>query len=349
MRSLLFALPCCPEEPRGNVTTAIRLARGLHAHGWLAARCDARSDPRDWPGAEVVIAFHAVQAAPRVQAACDPARGAPALRGVPWLVLFTGTDLSAAPPAAARAAVAACAAAVALGEAAALAATLAYPEPRGGLHRIRQGVEPLPASTGWPEGLPRLAAGDELVLLPSGVRAVKDPARAVAALAPLAAARPRLRLWIAGPELEPECAAELRQAILRANAGRAEPWARWLGVVPRERLRPLMERAALVLSTSRAEGGAPNALLEAAEAGALTLASDIPAHREFPGEPCLYADDEELRELTRRLLDHPDTARWTATAQRVVLARNFDPTAEAAAWDALIRSQAPVVDSTTGA
>lgn len=341
MRSLLFALPCGPEEPRGNVTTAMRLARGLHAHGWLAARCDARTDPRDWPAAEAVVALHAVHAAPRVRAACDPERGAPALRGRPYLVLFTGTDLAGEPPAEAREAVAGAATAVALGEAAALASAAAgYPEPRGGTHAIRQGVEPLPQGA-WPDGVPALAADAELILVLAGVRAVKDPARAVRALAPLAAERPRLRLWIAGPEMEPEAGAALRDAILRANAGRAEPWTRWLGAVPRARLRPLIERARIVLSTSRAEGGAPNALLEAAEAGALVLASGIPAHREFPGEAGLFGSDEELRELTRRFLDRPDTAHWTAATQRVILGRQFSPAAEAAAWAEVLRRAAP--------
>ena len=337
MPALLFALPCGPDEPRGNVTTAKRLARGLHAHGWLAARCDARTDAREWPSAELVVALHAVNAAPRVRAACDPRDGVPALRGRPYVVMFTGTDLVPDPPESARDAVAHGAVAVALGDAAALAAALSYPEPKGGLHCIRQGVDPLPIVSEWPSGVPRLAPEDELLLLPCGVRAVKDPARAVRALASLAAERPHLRLWIAGPEMEAEAAAELREAILRANAACAEPWARWLGAVPRDQLRPLVERAQLVLSTSRAEGGAPNALLEAVECGTPVPARAIVAHREFPGAAYLFTNDEELRGLAARHLEAPETARYLQIAQRVVLGRKFDPTAEATAWDALLR------------
>ncbi|MDA1260724.1 MAG: glycosyltransferase, partial [Planctomycetota bacterium] len=159
--------------------------------------------------------------------------------------------------------------------------------------------------------------------------------------APLAAERPQLRLWIAGPEMEPEAAAELRDAILRANAGTREPWARWIGAVPRHRLRPLVERAQLVLSTSRSEGGAPNALLEASECGAVVMASDIPAHREFPGKTFLFGNDEELIGLVDRFL-HPDAGKsstpiYLRVAQRVELGRKFDAQAEAAAWDALLR------------
>ncbi len=342
MPALLFALPCAPDEPRGNVTTARRIARGLVAHGWLSGRCDARTDPADWPSADVVVALHAANAAPQVQAACDPMRGVPTLRGRPFLVMFTGTDLVAEPAAAARNAVASSAAAVALGTAARAAALASYPEPAGGIHLIRQGLEPLPESAAWPPGVPPLEAEDELLLLPCGVRAVKDPARAVRALAPLAATRPRLRLWIAGPEMEGAAAAELREAILRANVGIPQPWVRWLGAVPREQLRPLVQHSRLVLSSSHAEGGAPNALLEAAECGVPVLASDISAHRDFPGAAQLFGDDAELRARTAELLDDPHGAQRLGEQLRAHALLHFNAAAEARSWDALLRRHTPV-------
>lgn len=311
MPAVLFALPCEPDEPRGNVTTAMRLGRGLVGKGWSAARCDARTDPADWPVADVVVALHAVKAAPLV----------PHPRLV---VLFTGTDLLGAPPPAARAAVARALSCAALGEAGAAAARRLYPECVGKLTIIRQAVEPLPESK-WPAGFPHPEAATDLLLQPTGLRPVKDPWRAVTALAPLAARRPWLRLWIAGPRYGDEPIPSL------------PPWARWLGPVPREHLRPLVESAQLVISTSRSEGGPPSALLEAAECGRPVLASDIPVHREFPGADCFFGDDADFRAKVESLLmDLPAAARLGKTLRARVLT-DFAPAPEAAAWDALLR------------
>jgi glycosyltransferase involved in cell wall biosynthesis len=335
--AVLFALPCGPEEPRGNVTTARRIGRGLVARGWSTARCDARTDPAHWPTADVVVALHAVHSAPRVHAACDPAAGAPALRGRPYLVLFTGTDLNGPPSAEARAAVAEARAAVALGAAAHAQAGALYPEPRGGSRVIPQGVEPLPEGP-WPAEAPPPEPATDLVLLPGGVRAVKNPLRAVRALAPLASRRRQLRLWLAGPGMEVACAAELQAEIAAVNAAAQWPWVRWLGAVPRERLRPLIETAQVVISTSRAEGGPPNALLEAAECGRPLLASDIPAHREFPGPDHLFGDDADFRARTEALLlDLPGATR-IGKQLRARAMKDFSAEIEAAAWDALLRA-----------
>jgi len=334
--AVLLALPCGPEEPRGNVTTARRIGRGLVARGWSAARCDARTDPARWPTADVVVALHAMHSAPRVRAVCHPAAGAPALRGRPYLVLFTGTDLNVAPSAEARAAVADAAAAVALGAAASAQARALYPEPRGGSRVIAQGLEPLPEGP-WPAEVPPPEPATDLVLLPGGVRAVKDPLRAVRALAPLAARRPQLRLWLAGPEMEAACAAELQAEIAAANAAARRPWVRWLGAVPRERLRPLVESAQVVISTSRAEGGAPNALLEAAECARTILASDIPAHREFPGSSHLFGDDADFRTKLAAALDDLPGTTGRGKELRARVMKDFSAETEAAAWDELLR------------
>jgi hypothetical protein len=324
--ALLFALPCGPDEPRGNVTTARRLGRGLAARGWQCARCDVRTDPARWPSADVVVALHAQHAAPAVAAACDPRAGAPALRGRPWLVMFTGTDLLTPPGAAARAAVADAAAAVGLGAAPLEAARNLYPPPVGGLHLIRQGVDPLPEFVGWPAGVPRPEPACDLVLQPTGIRAVKDPWRGLTALAPLASRRPQLRLWIAGPRLDDTPVPAL------------PPWARWLGSIPRAELRPLVESAQVVISTSRAEGGPPNALLEAAECGRPVLASDVAAHREFPGAPHVFGDDADFRARLAAVLDDLPGAARAGKELHARVARDFSLDAEAAAWDALLRA-----------
>ncbi len=320
MARVLLLLPCPQDAPHGNVTTARRLARGLARHMHEVLLHPAAQAERA-PQAELVVALHARKAGPAA------ARLA-AERRLPHLVLFTGTDLNGRPNAAARAAVDAAAFCVCLGKAAAKRARELHGGDAGRYRLIRQAAEPLPepASPALPEGCPELGPEDQLVLVPGGIRAVKAPQRALAALRPLAAERPGLRLWFVGPELEASEGAALRAGLATA------PWAAWIGPVPHDRLLPVYRRADLVLSTSRSEGGPPNALLEAALATRAVLASDIPAHREFPGQPHLFRDDAQLRRLVGGLLDQPGTRGLDAARLREQVRTGFSVTAEAAAW-----------------
>ncbi|TAH34687.1 MAG: glycosyltransferase, partial [Planctomycetota bacterium] len=259
--------------------------------------------------------------------------------------LSPGPDLYGRIPAAARAAAQGAAALVALGRAAAAAGRRAYRLPADRITVIPQAALPLPRTRQRPSALRALQGSTELVLVPTGIRAVKDPRRAVAALAPLAAQRPQLRLWVAGPALDARYARRL-QADLRRHT-----FARWLGAVPRARFLPYYRAARVILSTSRAEGGPPNALLEAAPAGRPALASDIPAHREFPGAPALFRTDAELRRKLRQLLDDPGAASRLAQQQRRRARARFSLQQEARGWRSLVRraaSQVPVTASGTG-
>ncbi|MBC8328482.1 MAG: glycosyltransferase [Planctomycetes bacterium] len=324
MARILMLLPCAVDAPRGNVTTARRLAQGLARHRHEVLLHEA-AELASAPGADLVVALHAGHSAPAAAALA-------AERGCGYLVLFTGTDLNGRPNAAARQAVQGAAACVVLGPAAAKRARQLH----GGVPErytvIRQAAValPEPPDREMPPGCPALAAEDELILMPTGIRAVKAPRQALWALAPLAAKRPTLRLWIAGPELEAAEAEALRQELETA------PWACWTGPVPRDRLLTLVRRSALVISTSRSEGGPPNALLEAALARRAILASDIPAHREFPGPEQLYQDHAQLRRLVEGLLDDPSGRGRDAAKLREAVRTGYSQAAEAMAWSRVV-------------
>ncbi|RMH01064.1 MAG: glycosyltransferase [Planctomycetota bacterium] len=325
----LFLLPCRAGEPRGNATTAARLAAGLARQGvtvqpWPVAEVEQA------PAADVLVACHARRSGPATR---ELARA----RGRPWVILFTGTDLNGRPGAAARRAVAEAAARVVLGRAAARRARQLHGGGPADYRVIRQGAWPLPepaAGEPPPPFLASLPDQAEPVLVPAGVRSVKAPRRALRALAPLAARRPNLRLLFLGPELERREGDALRRALAEA------PWAAWPGALPRERLLTAVRRAVLVLSPSRSEGGPPNALLEAALAGRAVIASDIPAHREFPGREHLFTDDADLRRRLVALLDDAGERARAAARLRETARREFSPRAEAAAWATLLRAVA---------
>jgi glycosyltransferase involved in cell wall biosynthesis len=321
---LLLVLPCAPDAPRGNATTAARLAEELGRRGWEVETTDADALAAA-AAPEMIVVLHAVRAAPQAAA---QARA----WGVPYVVLFTGTDLNGKPTPEAVAAVEGAAAAVALGRGAARRARELFPGARDAVHTIAQGVGPMPFRPGpTPEALAALPTDAFLVLVPAGVRAVKDPLRAVDALDSLHAERPELRLIFLGPELETETGVALRAACAQRD------WADWIDAVPRAELPPWLRRADLVLSTSRSEGGAPNSLLEAVLHGTPVLASSIPAHREFPGAAHCFRDDGELRKRLRATMDEPDPARMEVRKLQEIARQVHSPNAEALAWDRLLR------------
>lgn len=143
-------------------------------------------------------------------------------------------------------------------------------------HVVPHGVAPVffaPPQAPRP-GLVDAPPGGVLFLLPANLRAIKAPDLAVLGLDPVAAARPGVRLAIAGPVIDPEVGARLEAAAAR------RPWVRLIGEVPHADMPALLARADVALNTSVAEGMS-NAVLEAMACGRAPLLSDIPAHREI--------------------------------------------------------------------
>ncbi|MCP4093767.1 MAG: glycosyltransferase family 4 protein [Planctomycetes bacterium] len=324
-RRLLFVLPCAVDDNRGNATSAIRIAESLSRRGYEIETVVADSASAAWPEFDLVLGFHAVDSGPVTQAIAKQ-------REKPYVIAFTGTDLNGKPSAGAESAVAGASACVALCNSAARRARDIFNEMPGGVEVIFQAVAPLPYKPGLslPSFAPELQPFQKLVLVPAGVRDIKDPLRAVKALTPLAALRPELSLWFVGPELEPACGAQLREAIADLS------WATWIGEVPRNELLPLMRRADVVLSTSRSEGAAPNSLLEATLAGTPVLASDIPAHKEFPGSAFCFRDDRLLRRQLEVILDDSELAAREVRKLQETVRHKHGLVSEQVAWDRLL-------------
>lgn len=322
-------VPCAPDALHGNATTANRLRDGLRRRGWdtTVQECPAEGLPADAPGradADVVIALHAAKCGP-----CGAAISAEL--NVPLVIVFAGTDLNGRPAAATREAVASAASLVALGASARRRARDLFDALDGRLEVIPQAVLPLPRGGTLPDGVEKKAEGELRVLLPSGIRPIKDPLRAVRALAPLAARKPGLRLILAGAELDPACGEELRTLL------EEHPWARWIGAVERDQLGALLRSADVVLSTSRSEGGPPNMLLEAVQLSIPVLASAIPAHRDFPGDPHLFHDDTGLRVRLQTMLDAPELTRMELRRLEEAVRHTHSASREAEAWDRMLR------------
>ncbi len=164
------------------------------------------------------------------------------------------------------------------------------------------------------------------------LRAEKDPFRCALA-ARLLPPSSHVRVTHAGGAR----AAELADRA-RALAA-ALPRYRWLGEVPRWRVRALLSRARLLVQSSLMEGGA-NTVSEALAAGVPVLASRIPGNVGMLGEdyPGYFppGDEEELA----RLLRHAETEpAFCASLKERCSARAplFEPGRERAALEGLLK------------
>jgi glycosyltransferase involved in cell wall biosynthesis len=328
MTHVRFLFPARSSEHGGNATTARRIAAALETRGHSCSvqqiHGDADAASLLEGGPEILVALHAIDCGPAAARAAKQA-------GIPWVCVFPGTDLNGKPPRAAVAAVKQAKVAIALAPHARKRAAEIFE--RLDIEVLPQAARALPEPRGGarlPKGLPELPQDAFLIVQPTGIRSVKAPCVGIEALAALAKEEPRLRLWIAGPELEEAEAMRLRETVA------AHPWSAWIGALGQDKLAGVLRRANLVLSTSRSEGAAPNSLLEAALYSKPILASDIPAHRFFPGQDFLFRDARELRRAVRGQLEEPAKAALAGRQLRETTRTRFDQLREAVAWDRLI-------------
>jgi glycosyltransferase involved in cell wall biosynthesis len=315
------------DSPRGNAVTVARIARGLRARGldtrvWHAPDGSAAAAleseaARIRPA--LVHAFHARHAGPLGRALATAA-------GAPLVITLTGTDVSEdlSHPAhrpLVRETLHAAAAVTAFHESVVAALGGDGPALGSRLTVVPQSVcfEPAGAEA------PPVISGDPCLLFPAGIRAVKRPGLPLSALEGLARRRPAVRLWYAGPVLEPDEYARLLDGFA------ARPWARHLGAVPHSAMPALLGAADIVLNCSRSEGGMANAVLEALALGRAVLASDIPGNRSLiePGVTGLLWDSEaELAEGAERLAADPALRRHLGAAGRQLVVERFTPAVE---------------------
>lgn len=289
----------------GNLVTAQRLASGLRASG-LPTRilsADALSaEPRPGP-ADIVHALHAKGAG---LPALDWAGPAP----VVWT--FTGTDLDAAEIAELAQAAPRVGRLVVFHEEAAAEVRQALPAAVDRVRVIPPGVALPPADPG-----PSPSAAGLVLLLPAGIRPVKDPDLALTAAVTIADHGLPVQFWIAGPARDPAFHAAFLDRLGRV------PFAHYLGEIPPQELAAWYASADLVLNTSRREGLA-NAVLEAMAHGRAVLATDISGNRAAirHGRDGWLASAADLPAAAVRLAqDAPLRARLGAAARQSVAER----------------------------
>jgi len=159
---------------------------------------------------------------------------------------------------------------------------------------IAQGVEAIPDSGKIDFGIPK---NDFIILLPAALRKVKNIEFAISAVKGLWEVNNRIRLVIAGGEIDRTYANEIHSKIA------STPWSDWIGEVPHEHMGALYRRADIVLNCSLYEG-MPNSLMEAMALGRPVLATDIPGNRTLVQHGVtgwLFNSESAFREIVEKL------------------------------------------------
>jgi L-malate glycosyltransferase len=138
------------------------------------------------------------------------------------------------------------------------------------IHVIPQAVE-LPAAPTSPVPFQK-QDGDFVVLVPAGLRAVKNPLFCLAPLLSLRGEYPQIVAVFAGPTIESNLADELEGYV------NGQSWVKSLGDIPHDQISSLIRMSDVVVNSSLSEGMS-GALLEAMSLGIPILASNIEGNR----------------------------------------------------------------------
>lgn len=334
--------PFAPASPRGNAVTVGRLTRGLIERDVDFRLWDLSAAPEAVIEAEVEVfqpalvhAFHAFRVGPL---GLRLAR----IMEVPLVVTVTGTDVNedlfdADRAATVRRVLEATSAIVAFHASIATRIGDALPDLAARITVIPQAARldeerPFDLAARW-----ALPARRVVLLLPSGIRPVKNPRFPLAPLDGIVTRRPEVRLLYVGPELDADEGAALREALA------ARPWARWIGPVAHADMRSLLRQADVVLNCSRSEGGMANAVLEALAAGRAVLASDIDGNRSLVEDGVtglLFRNEAEFAHAAERLIIDSELRTRLGQNGRRLVERLYPPEREV---DAYVRLYARLI------
>jgi glycosyltransferase involved in cell wall biosynthesis len=179
-----------------------------------------------------------------------------------------------------------------------------WPHTEHKVHLIPQGIHTRPARDFSLRRTLSLPGDAEILLLPSGLRPIKDPLMLVDCIHEWHGEDPRIHLVIAGMSYDAAFEGIVRR---RCAAG---PGVRYAGALPRARLQAAMREATAVVNTSLSECS-PNAVLEAMRLRRPVVVRDI------PGNTCVvrhdvtglvFMDSDDFRVQAQRLLDDPALA-----------------------------------------
>ncbi len=175
---------------------------------------------------------------------------------------------------------------------------------------------------------------DFVFLLPSGLREVKNIGLALDTLEALWPKYQNLRLLIMGAAIEEGYTKSILHRI------KFLPWASYVGEIPHSMVKAYYQLADVVLNTSLAEGQ-PQAALEAMTLGIPAILTAVPGNLgiiEHGVQGYYAANQQELLEAARKLMQNPDVKKALGRAAHRLLNCNFLTETEFNSHAALYRS-----------
>lgn len=311
---VVIVSPALAEANNGNWQTAQRWARLLSGH--YRSHIVTQWQPGAHPEAIALLALHARRSADSVAAwaQAHPGRG--------LAVVLTGTDLyrDIQTDASAQRS-------LALAQQLVVLQTLG---PQALPSDLRSKTRVIFQSTTARRALDKTTRHLRVVMV-GHLREEKSPQTLMQA-AHLLRHRTDIRIDHIGAALDPALAQQARQTMA------ACPGYRWLGGLDHAAARGHIQRAHVLVHSSRLEGGA-HVLMEAICSGTLVLASQVPGNVGMLGEDYAgyfaWGDAPALAECLQRLRERPDMLAQLQ-AQCRLRAPLFEPAAERAALLALL-------------
>jgi len=180
-----------------------------------------------------------------------------------------------------------------------------------------------------------------LLLLPAGLRAVKDVLFAIRAVAAHADRLQRVCLRIVGPELDPKYAASVRAEVAKASAATGKPrLVQFVGPLPRSHLHLAMALpATIVLNTSVSEGMC-NSIMEAMLLGRPVLCRRNAGNSSLVKhgiDGLLFDTQDEMMTLVESVRRDEGLARRLGVAARTKILANYGLAAEMCCYNEAVR------------
>ena len=313
---------------RGNAVTVRRIEKYLIGKGCVVKSFslenefaeDISSAVREF-APDLIHAFHAYSGG-RV------ARLSARLTGVPYIVTMTGTDayeaLEDRRNSETHSVLRDAAAVVVFHQSIKKKVTGHFPTLAEKISIIPQGVEVVDGGlSGHCTPLPE---GKTIFLLPAGLRPAKDVLFPLNTLAEIHSMEPSCWFILAGPIMDIEYASMVMTRL------ESYQFAHYLGGVGHNSIGCLYTKAAVVLNTSRFEGGMANSVLEAMAFGLPVLASDIEGNRSIVQDGVtglLYRNEDEFREKALLLVKDGELREKLGAGGRKLVLEQFRPEKEA--------------------